>query len=62
MAEIKNVKLGNTQVNKIYAGNDLVFEYIPDTTAPITSIRPDATITYTEAQTVYFDVNEMCDT
>jgi Chitobiase/beta-hexosaminidase C-terminal domain len=64
---INNVKLGTVQVNKIYSGLDLVFEYIADTTAPITTIRPvdptnNPTNTYTSAQTVYFDVNEMCDT
>jgi hypothetical protein len=65
--DIKNVKLGTTQVNKIYAGTDLIFEYIADTTAPTTTIRPIDTVnnptnTYTSEQTVYFDVNEMCDT
>ena len=68
MGEIKDVRLGNIQVDKIYNGTNLVFEKIPiDTTAPITSIRPydavkNPTNTYTEPQTVYLDVNEMADT
>lgn len=65
--DIKKVKLGTVFVNKIFAGADLVYEYIADTTAPITSIRPIDTVnnptnTYTTAQTVYFDTNEMSDT
>src|SRR3954454_4299282 len=67
VAEIKDVKLGSAQVNKIYCGLDLVFEKIIDTTAPITTPRPldlvnNPTNTYSEPQTVYLDVNEMCDT
>jgi Chitobiase/beta-hexosaminidase C-terminal domain len=67
LADIKNVMLGLTQVQKIYAGTDLVFEKIIDATAPITSIRPfdainNPTNTYTAAQTVYLDCNEMADT
>ena len=68
MADILDVKLGSTQVNKIYCGSDLVFEKAPpDTTAPITSIRPydaigNPTNTYDTAQTVYLDCNEMADT
>lgn len=68
MVQIKNLYLGTIQVDKIYSGSDLVFEKTPiDTTAPITSIRPydatnNPTNTYTEPQTVYLDVNEMCDT
>ncbi len=62
MAEINDVKFGNAQVNKVYVGNEMIFEKVVDTTAPITTPRPDATITYTSAQTVYLDVNEMCDT
>ena len=66
MGNIKDVRLGNIQVDKIYSGADLVFEKTPiDTTAPITSIRPydavnNPTNTYTEPQTIYLDVNEMC--
>jgi hypothetical protein len=67
MAEIKDVRLGTGQVNKIYCGTDLVFEKILDTTAPITTPRPldlvnNPTNTYDAPQTVYLDVNEMCDT
>jgi hypothetical protein len=67
MAEIKNVKLGTGQVNKIYCGTDLVFENIVDTTAPITTPRPldlvnNPSNTYSTPQTVWLDVNEMCDT
>jgi hypothetical protein len=67
VGEIKDVKLGTTQVQKIYSGTDLVFEKVTDTTPPITSMRPyDATNNperiYDSAQTCYFDVNEMADT
>jgi len=67
VAEIKDVRLGTGQVNKIYCGTDLVFEKIVDTTAPITTPRPldlanNPTNTYYEPQTVWLDVNEMCDT
>lgn len=65
---IKDVRLGNVQVDKIYSGTNLVFEKAPvDTTPPVTSIRPydatnNPTNTYTSAQTVYLDTNEMADT
>lgn len=67
VVEIKDVKLGSSQVQRIYVGADLVFEKIVDATSPITSIRPidainNPTNTYAEAQTVYLDANEMCDT
>lgn len=68
MADIIDVKLGSTQVNKIYCGSDLVFEKAPpDVTAPTTSPRPydaigNPTNTYDSAQTVYLDCNEMADT
>ena len=67
VADVKDIRLGTTHVDKMYIGTDLVYEYIPDTTAPTTTIRPIDTVnnptnTYTSAQTVYFDVNEMCDT
>ena len=67
VGEVKDIRLGNTHVDKMYIGNDLVYEYVPDVTAPTTSIRPldttnNPTNTYTDAQTVYFDVNEMADT
>jgi hypothetical protein len=67
VGEIKDVKFGTVQVDKIFIGTDLVFEKIIDTTAPTTSIRPidavnNPTNTYTDDQTVYFDVNEMSDT
>jgi hypothetical protein len=62
VGEINDIKFGTVQVNKLYIGTDLVFEKVSDTTAPITTPRPDATITYTSPQTVYLDVNEMCDT
>ena len=67
LVEIKNVKLGSTQVSKIYCGSDLVFSYTADNTAPITTVRPvdavkNPTNTYASGVQVYFDVNEMCDT
>jgi hypothetical protein len=67
MNGINDVRLGTTPIGKIYIGTDVVFEKAIDTTAPITTIRPvdavnNPTNTYTSAQTIYFDVNEMCDT
>jgi hypothetical protein len=68
MAQIQDVRLGSVQVDKILIGTDVVFEKAPtDTTPPITSIRPydatnNPTNTYTTAQTVYLDTNEMADT
>lgn len=68
MAEIIDIKYGSAQVNKVYSQGNLVFEKAPlDTTAPITSPRPydainNPTNTYTEAQTVWLDCNEMADT
>jgi hypothetical protein len=56
LAEIKNVKLGNSQVDKIYSGSDLIFEAKPiDTTPPITTV-------YQSGQQVWLEVNEACDT
>lgn len=63
VAEIKNVKLGDSQVNKIYSGTDLVFEANPvDTTAPITTIYPDPTLSYSSGQIFWLEVNEACET
>jgi hypothetical protein len=67
VAEIIDAKLGSAQINKIYCGTDLVFEKILDTTAPITTPRPldlvgNPTNTYSTPQTVWLDVNEMCET
>ena len=68
LVEIKKAMLGETQVNKIYCGLDLVFEAAAiDATAPTTSIRPydaigNPTNTYTDAQTIYLDTNELADT
>jgi hypothetical protein len=65
---IINVKSGNSQVDKIYSGTNLIFEKAQtDTTAPTTSIRPydainNPTNTYDSAQTVYLDTDEMADT
>lgn len=58
LADISNVKLGALQIQKIYAGNDLLFEIpAPDAIKPITTPRPAAG-TYDSAQTVWLDVNE----
>ena len=67
MVTIKDIRLGNTHIAKLYCGTNLLYEYIADTTAPITSIRPydavnNPTNTYSSAQTVYLDCNEMADT
>lgn len=68
MLNLKNINLGTLQVDKMFIGTNLVFEKTPiDTTPPITSIRPydavnNPTNTYSSAQTVYLDTNEMADT
>jgi hypothetical protein len=67
LVEIKNVKLGSTQISKIYCGSDLVFSFTADNTAPLTSPRPfdsinNPTNTYASGVQVYFDVNDLCDT
>ena len=58
------MKLGNTQLTKIYVGENLSWMYeAPDITAPITSVYPDPTTgTHYAGQAVRFEVNEMCDT
>jgi hypothetical protein len=61
LAEIKNCKLGTIQINAIYVGADKAFDFLPDTTAPVTTPRPIAGA-YTGTQTVYLDVNEPSDT
>lgn len=58
LAEIKDVKLGSMQVNRIYCGNDLVFETVVDTIPPITTVYPSAEYTYSPGQLVWFEVNE----
>lgn len=64
--EIKNVKLGATQVNKIYVGENLNWMYeAPDTTAPVTTVYPnpaDINLTHYAGQKVWLEVNEMCNT
>jgi hypothetical protein len=61
VGEIKDVKLGTSQVNKIFMGTSLVFEKVIDTVAPITTPRPIAG-TYDSPQTIYLDVNKPSDT
>jgi Chitobiase/beta-hexosaminidase C-terminal domain len=64
--EIKNVKLGAAQINKIYVGENLSWMYeAPDTTAPTTTVYPDPTnaqLTHYAGQKVWLEVNEMCNT
>lgn len=68
MGEIKDVKLGITQVDKVFCGNDLVFEKNPpDTTAPITTVYPDPTNPdtpppYDAGTQFWLEVNEACTT
>jgi len=62
LGEIKDVKLGASQVNKIYCGTDLVFEKIIDITAPITTVYPSEIYTYLAGQQMWLEVNEMCTT
>ena len=61
MADIKNVKLGNTQINKIYCGENISWIYEePDITAPVTTPYPTPTVEYAAGREVYFEVNETC--
>ena len=64
--EIKNIKFGAAQVNKIYVGENLSWMYeAPDITAPITTVYPDPTnaqLTHYAGQKVWLEVNEMCNT
>lgn len=61
LAEINDVRLGTTRISKIYSGTDLVYEMNPiDTTAPITTVYPDATKTYAAGTKVWLEVNEAC--
>ena len=61
MADIKNVKLGNTQIDKIYVGENISWIYEePDLTAPVTTPYPTPTVEYDAGREVYFEVNEAC--
>lgn len=63
LAEIKNIKLGNIQVDKLYCGTDLVFEKAPiDTTAPVTTVYPDPQYAYDAGTLFWLEVNEACNT
>jgi hypothetical protein len=61
LADIKNIKLGNLQVNKIYVGENLSWIYeTPDITPPVTTPYPTSTVTYSAGREIYFEVNEAC--
>jgi hypothetical protein len=62
LVEIKDVKLGSTQVKKIYCGNDLVFENIIDNIPPVTTVYPSPEYTYLPGQLVWLEVDEACTT
>jgi Chitobiase/beta-hexosaminidase C-terminal domain len=63
LAEFKNVKFGIAQINKIYLGEKLVWNYEePDITAPTTTIYPDPTLTYGSGHKIWFEVTEACNT
>jgi hypothetical protein len=66
LANIKNVKLGDLQVSKIYVGDKLNWIYeAPDVTAPTTWVYPDPTdplLTHYEGQKVWLEVSEACNT
>jgi hypothetical protein len=60
-SDISNVKLGNTQVNKIYVGENISWIYeVPDTTPPVTTPYPTSTVSYNAGREIYFEVNETC--
>jgi len=59
--DIKNIKLGNNQVDKIYVGDNISWIYeAPDVTAPITTPYPTAAVEYDAGEEVYFEVDETC--
>ena len=63
MAEINNIRLGANQDEKVYIGDQLSWLYkTPDIIAPVTTIYPVTTNSYTAPRDIYFEVNEMCDT
>jgi hypothetical protein len=63
LAEIKKIYLGATQVDKLFAGTDLIHEKDPiDTTAPITTVYPDPTISRPAGTEYWLEVNEACTT
>ena len=63
MNEINNIKLGNSQVNKIYLGENLVWKYEePDLTAPFTSVYPDPTKFYSAGNKFWLEVSEASNT
>jgi hypothetical protein len=63
---LDNVKLGTLQVDKIYVGDTLNWQYeAPDTQAPVTEVYPnpeDAALTHYAGTKVWFEVNEAADT
>lgn len=65
VGDIKDVKFGDLQVNKVYSGSNLVFEKIIDTTPPVTTVYPDPTnpdLIHNAGTQVWLEVNEMCTT
>lgn len=58
MAKINNVFLGNKQLQKIYIGDNLTWQYVePDLTAPITTPYPNGG-TFSGAVNVWLEVTE----
>jgi hypothetical protein len=64
LAEINNVRLGDTQIDKIYVGDTLVWRYEePDLIAPTTTIYPPVdTTTFSAGQQIWLEVDEPCTT
>ena len=63
MTDFKNVRLGNSQVNKIYLGENLIWNYEePDTTAPTTNVNPDPTLFYSAGSKFWLEVSEASNT
>jgi hypothetical protein len=64
LADVNNVRLGDTQVDKIYVGDTLVWRYeVPDTLPPVTTIYPPVgTTTFSAGQQIWFEVDEPCTT
>lgn len=63
MTDFKNVRLGDSQISKVYLGDNLVWNYVePDTIAPTTNIYPDPTVFYSAGAKFWFEVNEACNT
>jgi hypothetical protein len=63
VVDIKRIYLGTTEVDKLLAGTDLVYERNePDTTPPTTTVYPDPTLSHDAGTQFWLEVDESCTT